>query len=242
MTVEAVAGYLALTQDEFEARSAAGEFDAFVAEGVWTVADAESAYQHLYGRGVECDPVAAAKLITEVRRVAEGVRAYGDMPEPDNVKAGRGGVAYRVSFDLDVIAARMESMLRGTVLLDMMSAAALSAKVALWGEKDTSQFEVERRISLSFDVVDSIVPPVDVDDARRVAEMQSVCAKLDEIREALLRPAVLGDEDEDPVAAMSTAAGRGGAYLLGVQRDVVAAHIEALEARRLAVADGGSQA
>lgn len=38
---------------------------------------------------------------------------------------------------------------------------------------------------------------------------------------------------------MVMSAGRGGVYLLGVQRDVIAAHIEALEARTLAAAESG---
>lgn len=230
MTAAAVARYLALPRAEFEARDAAGEFSGFADNGEWTVLAAERAYQRLHGMRVVCRPADAARLITEVRQVGEVVRAYGDMPELDDEsgRAGRGGIASQVSFDLHMIAAKLETMLRGTVFLDEVSGSTLGASTAVFAGEDASEFMSERRIEFEFGAVDSIRPPVDVDDARRIAELRAACEQLDAIRAGL-------------DAAMVMSAGRGGVYLLGVQRDVIAAHIEELEARTLAAAERGEQ-
>ncbi|WP_454793834.1 hypothetical protein [Mycolicibacterium lutetiense] len=234
-----------MTPDQVQLWLRTEKFGRVGADHVWSIEDAERMYQELDDAAATYDLDVAAALITEVRQVAEIVRAYGDAPY-DRPGAG---INASVPAELHVIAAKLETALRGVLVVEqkstallesarrsLVSAAAVTAHGAtvaqsLTGKEDLSAVVAgaeaalsqdnladlfcERRIPVVFGVVDSICPPVDLDNEQRCEQLRAACERLGAAATGLRT--TLGS------------AGRGGAYMLSIQRGRIAGHLETVE-------------
>ncbi|MEX3645242.1 hypothetical protein [Mycolicibacterium porcinum] len=225
------------------------KFGRFDPDHVWSIEDAERMYQELEDSAPTYELDAAAALITEVRQIAEVVRAYGDPPYDHPWGQG---ISASVPVELHVIAAKLETALRRALLAEqktlmllesaqrsLESCAAVhehGATVAqsLPGDRDFSAVTAgtdaalapvdlpdedlcARSIPVVFGVVNSICPPVSLGDKQRRDELRTAWERLGAAAEGLRT--TLGS------------AGRGGAYMLSIQRGIIAGYLETVESR-----------
>lgn len=243
--LDGLAQYFGVAPDQVQLWLRTEKFGQFGADHLWSIEDAERMYQELDDTAATYDLDVAAALITEVRQVAEIVRAYGEAPE----SVPGPGINASVPAELHVIAAKLETALRGVLVVEqksmtllesarrsLVSAGAIFAHgamvaqsrpdeqagcAAVAGADDALARDnlvdtfCARPIPVVFGVVDSICPPVELGIEQRCVQLRTAWERLGSAA-AGLRTA-LGS------------AGRGGAYMLSIQRGRIAAHLETVE-------------
>ena len=245
MGPDGLAQYLGLAPEQLHTLLLTEKFGRFDPDYVWSIEDAERMYQELEDSAATYELDSAAALITEVRQVAEVVRAYGDAPYDRPWE----GINVSVPVELHVIAAKLETALRGILVVEQKSLTSLeSARRSLvsWaavhahgatvaqslpGERDLSAVTAgtdaalapvdlldhfcARQIPVVFGVVNSICPPVNLGEEQRRDELRTAWERLGAAAEGLRT--TLGS------------AGRGGAYMLSIQRGRIAGYLETVE-------------
>lgn len=247
MGPDGLAQYLGLAPEQLHTLLLTEKFGRFDPDHVWSIEDAERMYQELEDSAATYELDAAAALITEVRQIAEVVRAYGDAPYGRPCE----GINASVPMELHVIAAKLETALRGILVVEQKSLASLeSAQRSLvsWaavhahgatvaqslpGDGDLSaatagtdaalapvdllEHFCARQVPVVFGVVNSICPPVSLGDKQRRDELRTAWERLGAAADGLRT--TLGS------------AGRGGAYMLSIQRGIIAGYLETVESR-----------
>lgn len=237
-----LAEYFGVASEQVQLWLRTEKFGRFGVDHRWSIEDAERMYQELDDAAAVYDLDAAAELITEVRRVAEIVRAYGDTP----YERSSAGINASVPAELHVIAAKLETALRGVLVVDEKNAASLESarrSMVSWaavhahgatvseprpGQQDAPAAVAEadapldllehffgRSIPVVFGVVDSICPPAGVSSEQRCEKLRTAWERLGTAATGLRK--TLGS------------AGRGGAYMLSIQRGLIAEHLETVE-------------
>ncbi|WP_033712472.1 AlpA family transcriptional regulator [Mycobacterium sp. MAC_011194_8550] len=193
MSTAQVAEYLGITRDVLHARIRAREFkapDVVIGDRFqgWSPETVEKYRQEQDGFGYSYDPEGLTIVITQIRTIAERVRAYSSQLDgaPD-------GFAWTVPQNLHVIAARLESDFRGRLLLDSRNAAHLSSvdvEVAhAWGlertaEPSDAEGQSVRRIELALGQVESYMA-ADLSQHERMAELRAASDGLAAVIERL---------------------------------------------------------
>ncbi|MBU8817552.1 hypothetical protein EB74_16480 [Mycobacterium sp. SWH-M5] len=212
---QAAAQYLDLAPEVFSELVADGRIPGPDADAKWSVQVLEDAYATIPVVTHErLDVDAAVRIITDIRRVAEVVRAYGDLDRelpPRLNDTGHLGVSGTLPADLHDVAAKLEECLRVAVVGDHRTAEAIAA---VSGEVSAG---VERRRTLDLAPVELILPPFGVDNVRRAAELRAAQADLG---------GIIGQVRE----AMWSSGGRIAAVMLEVIRDELVEHLVSLEA------------
>lgn len=164
MSTAQAAEYLGITRDALHARIRVGEFeppDVLIGDRFqgWSPETVEKFRQKQAGIGYFYDTQGLVTVITQIRTTAERIRTYGN-----HLGVAADGFTWTVPENLHVVAARLESSLRGRLALDAENAAVLAAVdtevAAAWRSeeppaKERADDQTVTRVDLTIDPVET---------------------------------------------------------------------------------------